>query len=116
MSNACEFDDFHNERMDCGDYPPEIMYFEDQQYDPVERKFTGNINYSPSSMQGYKIAKFVMIFAFDFSLIEFGFRTTDADNFKKSDSFGKWKHFRYRKYIEGEAIPEWQILKEPPKY
>ena len=101
MSNKRVRGDLLEARMDSGEYPPKIMFFQNEKYDCVTKTFTGDISYAPDTMQGYSVARFVMIFSHDFFHIQGGYRTTDIDGHKHRDEFGKWKHFRYRKFVQG---------------
>ena len=56
-------------RMDSGKYLPDIMYFQNEKYDSVTRTFTGDISYAPDTMDGYSVARFVMVFSDDFTYI-----------------------------------------------
>ena len=101
MSNKRVRGDLLEARMDSGEFPPEVMFFQNEKYDCVTNTFTGDISYAPDTMKGYSVARFVMVFSSDFTYIKEGYRTTDADGHKHRDKFGQWKHFRYRKYVKG---------------
>ena len=81
MSNKRVRGELLDARMDCGNSPPEIMYFKNCSWDQSTRTFEGTIDYSPSSMQGYPKAVFKMVFEYDYSFIKSGYRVTDKDKF-----------------------------------
>lgn len=58
--------------LDDGSRPAEKKYFVDPKYDTLTRKFTGNIDWSPTSWRNDNLWKYTMFFSEDFMKIESG--------------------------------------------
>ena len=77
--------------LDNGSRPAERKYFNNPEYDTLTRKFTGNINWSPTSWRNDVLWKYTMIFSEDFIEIESGcLQGFDKDGKPTSkDDFGE---------------------------
>ena len=60
--------------MDNGQNFPNRKNFENTEYDPATRTFTGDYTFEPDTVNGNQFWNFRLVFSPDFSMIESGYR------------------------------------------